>query len=277
MPSDPAQTPDSTETTPLGSGGVSLEQVLDDYMEELAAGKQPDQEAILRAHPTLAEALRGVFKTLDFVEAASRTLTTTTLTEGSKLGEYRIIREVGRGGMGVVYEALQSSLGRRVALKILPASALLSENALERFIREAATAGRLHHSNIVPVYAVGEEEGIRFYAMQFIDGRSLTEARAETVTEGEPISERFFRRVADWGRQVAEALAYAHEAGVVHRDIKPSNLLVDAKDHVWITDFGLARVGAQVLHHPHRRRRGHHPLHGARAGLRRQHRGRWAQ
>ncbi|MFG0251834.1 MAG: protein kinase, partial [Phycisphaerales bacterium JB038] len=246
MPSDPDWTSNTEETTRDQSGGLSLEEVLDRYLAELAEGKQPDQEAILQAHPELAEALRGVFRTLDFVEATSRTLTTTTLREGSKLGEYRLIREVGRGGMGVVYEALQSSLGRRVALKILPASALLSENALERFIREAATAGRLHHSNIVPVYAVGEEEGIRYYAMQFINGRSLTEARAEAGADGTAPDEALCRRVAEWGRQVADALAYAHEAGVVHRDIKPSNLLVDARDHVWITDFGLARVGAHV-------------------------------
>src|SRR5205085_8465057 len=90
-----------------------------------------------------------------------------------RLGDYRILREVGRGGMGVVYEAEQESLGRHVALKVLPASALLNATYLERFRREAKAAARLHHTNIVPVFGVGEAEGVPFYAMQFIHGEGL--------------------------------------------------------------------------------------------------------
>jgi tetratricopeptide (TPR) repeat protein len=220
-----------------------LEGVLDQYMEELAAGRKPSQEEYLRAHPQIAEALVGVFKTLDFVEAAGKSLNAAKLEAGQKLGEFRIIREIGRGGMGVVYEAVQTSLGRRVALKVLPASVTLSENALERFLREAHTSGRLHHTNIVPVYAVGEECGINYYAMQLIEGRSLAHfLKTAREEQGKKPDREHFRRVAWWGQQAAEALAHAHQQGIVHRDIKPANLLFDKRDNVWVFDFGLARA-----------------------------------
>lgn len=130
--------------TESSAAGVeaSLEEVLDRYLAERTAGDEPDREAYLRAHPSLAEGLRGVFRTLDFVETTSRTLHAATLEPGQMLGEFRIVRVVGRGGMGVVYEAVQVPLQRRVALKVLPPGAMLSETASERFSREAATAGR---------------------------------------------------------------------------------------------------------------------------------------
>ncbi len=224
------------------SSAVSLEEVIEKYLEELARGKTPDREACLKAHPSLATALKGVFKTLDFVEKTSRSFNGAKLEAGQRLGEYRIVREVARGGMGVVYEAVQASLDRRVALKVLPFGALLSETAAERFAREAATAGRLHHTNIVPIYAVGEERGIHYYAMQYIEGSSLSEHLKMLRDRGKPTGREHFERVARWSRQVAEALAYAHREGIIHRDIKPSNLLLDSRDNIWITDFGLARA-----------------------------------
>ena len=246
MPSEASPRDDSGPKSPSGSGSASLEEILDQYLQELAEGGSPDQEAYLQAHPDLADALRGVFKTLDFVEATSKSLNSSTLEKGQQLGEYRIVREVARGGMGVVYEAIQTSLNRRVALKVLPTGAILSGHAAERFAREAATAGRLHHTNIVPVYAVGEEQGIHFYAMQFIEGRSLSEHLKTLRRSGTAPGHDYFKRVAHWGQQAAEALACAHGQGTIHRDIKPSNLLLDARDNVWVTDFGLARGDAQA-------------------------------
>ena len=244
MPFEASQADDLAPHGSAGDSDASLEDVLGEYLDELAAGRAPDQEEYLRAHPTLADALRGVFKTLAFVEATSKALNASKLERGQRLGEYQIVREVGRGGMGVVYEAIQTSLNRRVALKVLPAGALLSVNALERFSREATTGGRLHHTSIVPVYAVGEEQGIHYYAMQFIEGRSLS-GHLKLLRENETSPGRdYFRRVAHWGQQVADALAHAHQQGVIHRDIKPSNLLLDARDNVWVTDFGLACADA---------------------------------
>ena len=223
-------------------GDTALEQVLDRYLSELADGLEPDQEQYLAEHPHLAAALKGVFKTLDFVEATSRSLQASRLEAGQKLGEYRILREVGRGGMGVVYEAVQEKLDRKVALKVLATDSLLSNTAEERFAREANTAAHLHHHNIVPVYAVGEEQGIHYYAMQYIDGHSLEDHLQTRKKLETPANREDFLQVAGWGRQVAEALAHAHDSKVIHRDIKPSNLLLDAQDNVWITDFGLARA-----------------------------------
>jgi serine/threonine protein kinase/Flp pilus assembly protein TadD len=189
-----------------------------------------------------------------------------------RMGEFRLLREVGSGGMGVVYEAVQEPLGRRVALKVLPFHRLLGPTHLERFQQEARAAGRLHHTNIVPVFGVGEAEGVYYYAMQFIEGRSLDgvlrdlkergtgEAPAALThhpaffSQGEssqaPDAD-YFRGVARVGVQVAEALEYAHLHGVIHRDIKPSNLLLDAAGTVWITDFGLAKAeGGNALTQP---------------------------
>ena len=246
MKSDSSESSNASGLAPSGASAARLEAILDEYLQELGDGRQPDKEAYLARYPDMSEALRGVFKTLDFVEAASKTLHAGKLDAGQQLGDYRIVREIGRGGMGVVYEAIQTSLNRRVALKVLPTGGWLSANALERFTREAATAGRLHHTNIVPVHTVGEEDGVHYYVMQFIDGHSLSGHLKALRAEGAAHGPDDFKRVARWARQAAEALAYAHSEGIVHRDVKPSNLLVDEKDNVWVTDFGLAHADTQT-------------------------------
>jgi WD40 repeat protein len=156
------------------------------------------------------------------------------------LGDYRILRELGRGGMGVVYEAEHLSLGRRVALKILPTGALSSPLQLRRFQREARTAAGLHHTNIVPVFGVGECDGLHYYVMQLIHGRSLDRVIEDVKSSNSPPSAA--KSVAQIGLQAAQALDYAGSHGILHRDIKPSNLLLDDHDTLWITDFGLAKA-----------------------------------
>jgi WD40 repeat protein/serine/threonine protein kinase/tetratricopeptide (TPR) repeat protein len=195
-----------------------------------------------------------------------------------RLGDYQIVRELGRGGMGIVYEAEQVSLGRRVALKVLPPQMVLSPEAIERFRREARAAARLHHSNIVQVYGTGEQEGLHYFVMQLIPGSGfdtliagmrqhrgllvpLAAQVGSTSSQDTPTPEKlpgstvvplhsantssaeraYWSGVARLGQQVADALAYAHSQGVFHRDVKPSNLLLDAHGRVWLADFGLAK------------------------------------
>ena len=170
---------------------------------------------------------------------------------------FRIIREIGRGGMGVVYEAEEERLSRRVALKVLPASLLTHAKQVQRFEREARAAARLHHTNIVPVFGVGENDGHHYYFMQYIEGKTLAASLDEQreCAENGSVSTRLdrqsrsngaeidrYRRVATIGLQVAEALDHAHAQGILHRDIKPSNLIEDDKGNVWVADFGLAKT-----------------------------------
>ncbi len=148
-----------------------------------------------------------------------------------QLGDFRIIREIGRGGMGVIYEAEQITLKRRVALKVLTTSTHESAKQLERFQREAEAIARLHHTNIVPVFGSGSQDGVHYFAMQLIDGQPLNQ-----------LPETSLAAIGKLGMQAASALAYAHSHGVLHRDVKPSNLLLDTSGEVWVTDFGLAKL-----------------------------------
>jgi WD40 repeat protein/serine/threonine protein kinase len=167
------------------------------------------------------------------------------------LGDFRIVRVVGRGGMGVVYEAIQVSLNRRVALKILPAISAEDPRKVRRFQVEVQAAACLQHPHIVPVHFVGTDDGLNYYAMQFIDGRNLgeiiAEGRSSTPGVDPPRGERPSPRMAaELGRQAALALHCAHEQGIIHRDVKPSNLLIDNSGWLWVSDFGLARIVGQA-------------------------------
>jgi serine/threonine protein kinase len=160
-----------------------LVQAVREYTEALEAGQKPDRAAWLARYPELGEALAECLDGLEILHQAAprrRSLGepfgVATLGEAqasSPLGDFQITREIGRGGMGIVYEAVQLSLGRRVAIKVLPFAATFDSKQLQRFRHEAQAAAQLHHSNIVPVYAVGCERGIHFYAMQLIEGQSL--------------------------------------------------------------------------------------------------------
>ncbi|HVP13184.1 MAG TPA: protein kinase [Phycisphaerae bacterium] len=186
---------------------------------------------------------------------------------GEILGDFEILGEVGRGGMGIVYRARQVSLNRIVALKVLPGSVCPNTKAVARFQKEARAAAKLHHTNIVPVYAQGEHEGHFYYAMELIEGQGLDrvlrhdasqllpvsgdgssarkagggqqDSAAETTTSGLRAG---YRRLALMVAGVAEGLAHAHQQGVIHRDIKPQNLLLGTDGLLHITDFGLARL-----------------------------------
>jgi serine/threonine protein kinase len=175
------------------------------------------------------------------------------LSERATLGDFRLLREIGRGGMGVVYEAEQTSLGRRVAVKVLPAIAGADTRQLARFQIETQVAAALHHPHIVPIFAVGHDRGLHYFAMQLIEGCCLATilrepsrrlgSQADQPTADCPHTSTALlpREAARLAMQAAEALDHAHGLGVLHRDVKPANLLVDDGGHLWGTDFGLAR------------------------------------
>jgi serine/threonine protein kinase/predicted Zn-dependent protease len=160
---------------------------LQEYLAALEAGRKPSQPEFLARHADIAEALAEHLDGLEFMHAAAppggRTDQVAAelagLPVGMLLGDFRLVREVGRGGMGVVYEAVQVSLERRVALKVLPFASTLDPRQLQRFQNEARAAAGLHHTHIVPVYAVGCERGVHFYAMQFVEGQTLAAVIAE--------------------------------------------------------------------------------------------------
>jgi len=336
--------------------------IADEFVEAYRQGKRPSIEEFAHKYPEHADEIREMLPALVMMEQAKSapgTRVEQVESEDSRLpsqpslkclGDYRILREIGRGGMGIVYEAEQISLGRRVALKVLPTGG--GQKHRTRFEREARAAARLHHTNIVPVFGVGEQDGVSYYVMQFIPGlgldivldevRRLRSKGAATPTPGsgglrvsrrqtdatelarslvagplnwrgkagaadaktehaaeltsdlaaaeapiavystpEGLTERpstpdgapgrlsdefsvsdssaklpsqsgrrhrhhsYAHSIADIGRQVAEALEYAHGQGVLHRDIKPGNLLLDTHGTVWVTDFGLAKAADQ--------------------------------
>ena len=316
-----------TEPTGNVSSEITIEKLVDQFVEQLRAGQNPTVSEYKQKHPQLAGEIDELFPMLLDLEDRHETSTGKSsrleIEIPERLGEYIIIRELGRGGMGVVYEAMHETMQRRVALKVLPKAFTERSQFLERFMREARSAGQLHHTNIVPVFEVGNVDGYYFYAMQYIHGQNLdmvidelrrfnrvdrneTEPQLETwpqeqlsdvsataslsmlkgfakkknlnaesgsnasnrsdkfrlsdsnLSKVNPSSEwsqvgeskdTYFHRVALVGMQVADALEFAHEHGVLHRDIKPGNLILDTAGVVWVTDFGLAKNDGDNLTH----------------------------
>lgn len=209
-------------------------ELLDEYIAERQI-KPIDHEDFAGRHPPHAERLLLTLPTVDRLYGFEPP---TPKLSGRRLGDFLIGEEIGRGGMGIVYAAHQSSLGRPVALKVLPGPATLDENQVARFSIEAHAAASLHHPHIVPVHWFGVVDDVHCYAMARIDGRSIEDEQNAGDPGGVAIG-RACRLIAD----AADALHHAHDRGVIHRDIKPSNLMIDVEDKIWITDFGLARIG----------------------------------
>ncbi|MFN0195102.1 MAG: serine/threonine-protein kinase [Planctomycetaceae bacterium] len=222
-------------------------------MKQRRAGEHPDLEAVIRIHPELAVDLRELWGTAmlmedfgtfsgDLLLAPSAAQLDLNLRRSPhsdasrtprQIGDYEILEELGRGGMGVVYKARQLSLGRIVALKMILQGELASAVDLARFRGEAEAAARLQHPHIVPVYEVGEQEGRPFFSMKHIEGTTL----AQRLLNG-PLSPR---EAASILLPIARAIAEAHQRGVLHRDLKPSNILIDSEGHPYVSDFGLAK------------------------------------
>lgn len=197
---------------------------------------------LCREHPELADELRALHRTFALLSEAGRAYAGGDPPGAAPLVDgYRCTRLLGRGGMGEVWEATDVSLGRRVALKLLHGGGAASERAVERLRREASTAARLRHPNLVAVHAVGEQDGRPYIVQELVaEGRTLRDELDELRAAGS-VPADWERRTAQRFLALADALAAAHEAGVVHRDVKPQNVLLDAHGAPRLADFGLAR------------------------------------
>jgi WD40 repeat protein len=241
----------SEPNTPRSEREQRLQSILVAYLEAVEAGRAPGRDELLARHPEVAGELAEFLDSREHIARAaaplrpavgpSPELATVASTDGvivaplgkvRYFGDYELLEEIARGGMGIVYKARQVSLDRIVALKMILAGQLASQDDVRRFHQEANAAANLDHPNIVPIYEVGEHEGQHYFSMRFIESGSLTALVGEKAEQ---------RRAAELVAKVARAVHYAHQRGILHRDLKPANVLLDASGEPHVTDFGLAK------------------------------------
>jgi serine/threonine-protein kinase len=241
----------STAPPPEVARDEKLARLLTEFSEQMRQGRPPDLEQAARDHPELADELRELWAAVQIAEEFARpqslsqnpTIDRPTAPAAAapaapsglprSFGDFELLEELGRGGMGVVYKAWQKSLGRTVALKMILRGELASPADLARFRGEAESAARLDHPNIVAVHGFDECDGQAFFSMQYVEGTTLAQRVA-----GGPLPPR---EAAQLVATVARAVHHAHQNGILHRDLKPSNVLLDKQGRPHVTDFGLAK------------------------------------
>lgn len=243
----------------LRSGDDRIDVFIAEYLKNVAAGSVPDRAALLVAHPDLAEELHSFFADHDrmqrFVEPPTigpdepRALPVGELVR--YFGDYELLEELARGGMGVVYKARQLSLNRLVAIKMILAGQLASPADVQRFRAEAEAAANLDHPNIVPIYEVGEHQGQQYFSMKLIGGGSLARWLKNRNADSVANREKSYPKSSDQSSfsqfalsvlsSVARAVHFAHQRGILHRDLKPGNILLGDDGQPLVTDFGLAK------------------------------------
>jgi|GEM_PF-3133493 len=263
---------------------AKLEGLIETFKTAMRKGENPSIQDYASNNPNLSDTILDIFPTIQALEELKghkeqKHLAQPSVTARlSHLGEYQLIKEIGRGGMGIVYEALQPSLGRKVAIKTLPWLKQADKTTLKRFQQEARIAASLEYPNIISILEMGEQEGIHYYAMRHIDGFGLNrlithlseyglalnkdhQLLAELIRQVQnptnhtnsgnnssdsskqvhsSLPHEYYKEIAHLISLVAKALHYAHSQGAFHRDIKPANLLLDQHGMIWISDFGLA-------------------------------------
>jgi WD40 repeat protein/serine/threonine protein kinase len=225
-----------------------LDEVIADYLRAVHAGEAPDPQQWLALYPDLAAELAEFFADREQVERLARPLR--TIVSGAVVGtiggpwrDYELLEEIGRGGMGVVYRARQIHPSRVVALKMIRGGQFASRADVQRFQSEAEAAASLDHPHIVPIYEVGEEQSQHYFSMKLIDGQSL----AQRLQPGQASSGLEIRQLVKILAEVARAVHYAHQRGILHRDLKPGNILLESRAGngtspvPYVTDFGLAK------------------------------------
>lgn len=237
---------DVEQDEPASERDLRLAQIIAQATDRMQAGQAIDLEATCRAHPDLASDLRYLWGTLAVAHLAGQqdAIERSAITSGSDvlgrplllpmvLGDYELVEELGRGGMGIVYRAIQRSLQREVAVKMILRDRLASPADRRRFFVEAEATAKLSHPHIVPLYEVGEIDGRPYFSMPLVEGRTL----AMRLADG-PLPQRDAVRLL---LPICRAVHYAHQQGILHRDIKPSNILIEADGRAKLTDFGLAK------------------------------------
>lgn len=234
-------------------GPPEAEQLVESLLGEALLAADPERAlaAAMERHPEQAAALRRSFAILSRAGLVGRGPT----EPGGWFGRFRLLAPLGGGGMGEVHLAEESPLGRRVALKRIRPEWLHVAESRARFLREVAAVAALQHPHIVPIFSYGELDGVPYYVMQHVEGRSLAAVLAAAREQGEPGADLLQRTGTDWRRacvevaaQIADALAHAHGRGILHRDVKPSNVMLASDGRALLIDFGVARIaGDQSL------------------------------